>query len=363
MTSTIDKNLLIICSSEQEAFKVLDYLENNGESVSKESFKFQSDRWFYVGFYITHKVWTIASADNIYFGSEKIQAYNFRKQHSKEECPLIPGQWYKLSSGTSNLNGDWWIKFKEIGPDKDVLAKEYISGKKLYSEGCFGSIKSYTYTPIDLNEIQEFLPEGHPDKLSQKKLTKEDLIPGEIYVYDDRWISTYPEGPAYHFEQKAYDKNPKWMWTLNTRHATPQEKVILKTCIIKESSSNLKNSSKILNIRDSYIEVDSQQEADLVFDKLESLGEPVKRNLLKFIKGSWNKIQYNIEHRGWVCSASKVLKPISSKEFLKDWKVEPVYAIVGDPIAKSVENKPLIEPVHSVSVNLSTKKKTNKFKI
>jgi hypothetical protein len=51
--------------------------------------------------------------------------------------------------------------------------------------------------------------------------------------------------------------------------------------------------------------------------------------------------------------------PLSPKSIIERPKEEPCYAYVGDPLPKT---KPLIEDVQSVSVNLSTKKKTNKFK-
>jgi hypothetical protein len=356
----INKNLLIECTSEKEAFEVLNCLKSLGERTDETYFHY-GDSWKYVGFYEGSDKWTIANF-SVSFGSKIIQASDFLKEHSKKECPFIPGQWYKLSSGTSFVDRDWWIKFKEIDHNRGVLSEEYITNETLFKGGFFGSIESYTYTPIDVNEIQEFLPERHPDKLSQKKLTEQDLIPGEIYVYDNDWISVYPTGPVYYPAVNAYNKNEKWNWVLDIRHATAEEKELLQSRIDKEATlikkEPIKNvSGSTESLRDVYIEVNSQEEANHVFDKLESLGEPVKRYLLIYVAGEWNKIQYDNHHKGWICYNLITKKRMCAKDFLKDWKTES-----KNPVAV-VKNKPLIEPVHSISVSLSTKKKTNKFKI
>ena len=52
---TVDKNLLIDCSSQEEANKVFDYLESKGEKTSRTSFGFNNTRkhddWYFVGYW------------------------------------------------------------------------------------------------------------------------------------------------------------------------------------------------------------------------------------------------------------------------------------------------------------------------
>ena len=64
-------------------------------------------------------------------------------------------------------------------------------------------------------------------------MTKEDLVEGEIYIYDGSHISTYPEGPSFAFKEKFYQSNPNWFWTLSITHATEEQKALLRSEIEK----------------------------------------------------------------------------------------------------------------------------------
>lgn len=366
MMSTFDKNLLIECTSEKEAFEVLNCLQSLGERTD-ETYFYYGDSWKYVGFYEDSDKWTIANFSES-FGSKIIQASDFLKEHSKKECPFIPGQWYKLSSGTSFVDRDWWIKFKEIDHNRGLLSEEYITNETLFKGGFFNSIESYTYTPIDVSEIQEFLPADHPDKIVNPR---EEFIVGKWYEYSKWYIkfSDY-DGEIFHSSEEINDQKKyfKGRGSFGSFEQDPKRQLVTDLSVISDylpdghpdkihSIKNSESFSETVDIRNTYIEVESQGQAAHVFDKLESLGEPVKRYLSVYIPGVWNKIQYDNNHKGWICDRQITKKRMCAKDFLKGWKTES-----KNPVAV-VKNKPLIEPVHSVSVTLSTKKKTNKFKI
>ena len=86
---TIDKNLLINCSSRTEANKVFDYLESLGESVNPSYFSYIDDGWNYVGVYKITNSWTIARQDDCNFGNKVISAKEFLNTSDVEEEDLL----------------------------------------------------------------------------------------------------------------------------------------------------------------------------------------------------------------------------------------------------------------------------------
>ena len=68
-----------------------------------------------------------------------------------------------------------------------------------------------------------------------KRLKKEDLVAGEIYIYDGTQISTYPGGPSLGINGKHYIDNPKWAWCLTITHATEEQKALLRGEIEKNT--------------------------------------------------------------------------------------------------------------------------------
>jgi len=59
---SIDRNLLIECSSKEEADKVFDYLKSKGEEVNRNFFSFDTGltEWYFIGYYKIQSEWTIA---------------------------------------------------------------------------------------------------------------------------------------------------------------------------------------------------------------------------------------------------------------------------------------------------------------
>ncbi len=61
-------------------------------------------------------------------------------------------------------------------------------------------------------------------------LRKEDLIEGEIYIYDHKHISTYPVGPSLAVEHNKFEPLGSWIWNLDIEEATASQKLHLKQC-------------------------------------------------------------------------------------------------------------------------------------
>jgi flagellar motor protein MotB len=84
----------------------------------------------------------------------------FDKQNNKTE--FIVGKWYKFSSYSENTNVNY-AKLKEL--DNAFTASDWIINK-IY-EGTAKWSLDHIFNPVlltDLSEIQEYLPDNHPDK-------------------------------------------------------------------------------------------------------------------------------------------------------------------------------------------------------
>jgi hypothetical protein len=88
------------------------------------------------------------------------------------EKELKQNKWYKLTSGKLILIKPWYVKFNII-QGQIIKCTDYINDdfkfKSTYDSN-FGSIGEYIFTSIDLSEIQEYLPDGHPDKVLPETL-------------------------------------------------------------------------------------------------------------------------------------------------------------------------------------------------
>lgn len=83
-----------------------------------------------------------------------------------ENKEFIVGQWYLLSSGTCSIakNDIWYVKF--ICFEDNRVQGEYINLPREYGKkGSFGKIGEYLFKSVSINEVSEYLPEGHPDKI------------------------------------------------------------------------------------------------------------------------------------------------------------------------------------------------------
>jgi hypothetical protein len=88
---------------------------------------------------------------------------------------LEAGRWYKLLEPKG-----WYMKYSHIDysihKEGVIEASEYINRDEFNPYGGkFGLEGYYTYIPIDISEIEQYLPEDHPDLINTYVDKKEDL--------------------------------------------------------------------------------------------------------------------------------------------------------------------------------------------
>ena len=80
------------------------------------------------------------------------------------------GKWYKYVAYTTNV---WYIKYQKTDSNGIFIASEYIDNRRIYKNNLnnftCGKADSKKVLLTDLSEIQQYLPEGHPDKIVTEK--------------------------------------------------------------------------------------------------------------------------------------------------------------------------------------------------
>ena len=151
--------------------------ENDGEWG--RGYEFVSDREI-TSFKEFHGIvgFLVSGTNEVYLKAEGFK--EFAEGFNKPEFEFEVGKWYKRKGGYS-----YAIKYlrKEKRNSKDVIIySDIITGSglcKLYPEGSTGvgyADENGWYELTDLSEIQEYLPDNHPDKTNNH-----GLIPGRWY--------------------------------------------------------------------------------------------------------------------------------------------------------------------------------------
>lgn len=77
------------------------------------------------------------------------------------------GKWYKAIDGKSKITSKWYVKNKFENDILDSFRETICAGEYQKRNVNLGYIGTYNYVEIPLSEIQQYLPEGHPDKFIQ----------------------------------------------------------------------------------------------------------------------------------------------------------------------------------------------------
>ena len=145
----------------------------------------------------------------------------------EKEVKFEVGKWYKNLSINSPENT--FGKFLDLrNNDKEFWMSEYIyKGKFTNAPGWF-DFSSET-VEIDIEEIQQYLPDGHPDKIKSNDFKVGDWVIaiGNIDEYKNPTIGKLDEFST----ERNYDsrvsfyENGKYLpiWANVIRHATPEE--------------------------------------------------------------------------------------------------------------------------------------------
>lgn len=170
---TIDKDLLIDCSSKGEANDVFSYLESQGEKVNRKAFKFVDEisniKWHFVGFCKDRNEWTVAREHHPAFGDKVISAKEFLGKTEIKPSSLV-GREESMSSFPSK----WCLKITDDNKQVlDAWRRQQPGFINLISDFCEWLISDKndgTYTnwcnavPGGYTEItyEEFVTNVHP---------------------------------------------------------------------------------------------------------------------------------------------------------------------------------------------------------
>lgn len=196
-------------------------------------------------------------------------------------------------------------------------------------------------------------------QFKEKKLTKEELVEGEIYIYDSSHISTYPKGPSLAIKEKFYEPNPNWLWTLSITHATEEQKALLRSEIEKRSEKMEKEEwepgTYAVGVKGN-------------FGVYEGSKNPIPVGHIYTIKENRENSLVVKDHGFWIYK--KNLRWFATHEeafnFSNQLKASPVpkesdYPVMPVDAYPSIKKETFIEDVQSVNVMLRTKRKSIKF--
>ena len=138
----------------------------------------------------------------------------------EKEVKFEVGKWYRVTDGTCKAIGKniWYAKSPKL-IDNIIICEEYIH-KKINKGGNFGELGEYTFTEVSIEEIQQYLPDGHPNKIKTVqsfeagKWYKKDgyyLKPKKIIGTNSQCNTEYisPEG-KYHANNSGIDDLRTW---------------------------------------------------------------------------------------------------------------------------------------------------------
>lgn len=163
------KKVAMICKNDEEAKLTNSYLEGNGgrnlyhcweDRASQGSsyidsigfcFDIPSNTYCYTDWFLN---------DSLYF---VVYASDYIEELRTSIKPkFVVGAWYKTVAGS-------YVKYKKTSEDSMFVSSESIMwGSREYSseQYFFGPITS-KFEKVNLSDIQEWLPEGHPDKITK----------------------------------------------------------------------------------------------------------------------------------------------------------------------------------------------------
>lgn len=154
-------------SSQEEANKVYDYLESIGEIVDRNWNKY-NDVYCYVVNNGTKWILTV-EGNKMYSDYTEITLPEFLNE--KYDTPKFEvGKWYEVE--LSN-------RFKHIFEFNGYLTTDEVdlrqgyydkTSKRWDTATCFNLKKVTNYKNLDLSEIQQYLPDGHPDKIDYQNV-------------------------------------------------------------------------------------------------------------------------------------------------------------------------------------------------
>jgi hypothetical protein len=202
--------------------------------------------------------------------------------------------------------------------------------------------------------------EAYEAQFVSKELTKEDLVEGEIYVYEDSYISTYPVGPSIAIKDKLYNPNERWMWCLSITHATEEQKALLRSYMKKDEKQEWSEGTYAVGIKGNFGVYEGSTNPISV-GKIFTIKENRKDSLATEESSYWI-YKKNLRWFATFLEAldfSNQLKATPSAKESYDSFIE--WTINTPNIKKEVKEETFIENVQSVDVEIYRKKKIRIF--
>lgn len=175
----VDKNWYWTVSSQKEVTKLLDWLKAQGERIDN-SFG-HTDTLCYISYDVLRGEWHLVKSCDVLYSNKSFQSL---LPWESEESKFIAGKWYKI-------NNCWYAKFKTIHNSGNCWQhSEVIDYNGSYRSEIRNLDNNWKSIPIvlleDLSEIQQYLPDRHPDKISIISYPKFEV--GRWYKYKNWYI-------------------------------------------------------------------------------------------------------------------------------------------------------------------------------
>ena len=157
----VDKNWYWTVSSQKEVTKLLDWLKAQGERIDN-SFD-HTDTWCYISYDVLRGEWHLVKSCDVLYSNKSFQSL---LPWESEESKLIAGKWYK-----DNRILDCFFKFSGNIESNKLIAIEVIYHKKHYpKQSCWYFTNINVIEEASPEEYLQYLPDGHPDKIGDKKI-------------------------------------------------------------------------------------------------------------------------------------------------------------------------------------------------
>ena len=234
---------------------------------------------------------------------------------------FIVGRWYKYK--------DCYIKYKETACGLFKSSEEITDYKKYYkSTGSYGKADHEKVLLEELSEIQQYLPDGHPDKVSKPSIPEYVecisqllyAVKGKIYPVVSDTCCICEDGFIYSWNSYEFKPSTKAKY-----EAQFTKKFKVGDYVISDYS---------------YLTLPRHRVSQVL--------EVCNTGRIKLEQGEFSPNNFRLATPGEI--HPKLTEKIEYTMY---------DAFVSDPLPTK---KPLIENVQSVNVNLRTKKNNNKFK-
>lgn len=337
----------ILCSSIEEWNTIVDLINKNHVSTTTQPYsKTKSNVLNLQNLKVTIGTGTLKSFPSyiIYSASDFLE----------EEFKFEEGKWYYIELGVHKH----YLKFKKINKNNAFLDKEgYIKNLKEWDYGCSINIKEVTFYRLltDLSEIQEFLPDGHVDKIKTEIIPEYvKLLPNFDNNNTDRIF--YTKGAIPKMENWSY-RSWKHLFEIHSTYFKESTKEAFdlqnkpKQLLIKKEKSLVKQVQEGLKLKDRWVKCIKQCGWETI-----NVGEYIQilenNSLVPYVEWKDNKEKYCID-LDRIDKAEFELMPEGFSPNEKEW-IHNQYPLT--PIESFQASIYDLKDIHIPSITKKTKK-------